>query len=226
MDNFALYGKGFLIAFKGIPITLQVSVVALILGVILGLVLALMRTSKIKILKVISGIYIEIVRGTPMLVQALVAAYGIPALLQDKGIDFKWSQLIVPAMLVCGLNSAAYMAEVIRGGIQAVEKGQIEAAASLGMTKKQIYTLIVLPQAIRIVIPSFGNEFVTMIKETSVLSFVGVIEILRRAQLWNAATYDTFPAYIGAALVYLCLTIPLSRIVGRIEVKMSKGKAK
>ncbi len=216
--------KGFFIAAKGIPQTLLVSLFALILGILFGLILALVRTSRSKVLRFLTGLYIEIVRGTPMVVQALVMAYGIPALIQSYGLGFKWAMLVIPAMLVCGLNSAAYMAEVIRGGLQAVDPGQIEAAQSLGMTKGQITRLIVLPQAIRIVIPSFGNEFVTMIKETAVLSFVGVTEILRSAQLWQAATYNTFPAYIGAAGVYLCLTFPLSRLVAFVEKKMAKGE--
>ena len=177
----SLYVEGFLVALKGLPITLSVSFFALVIGVLLGLVLALMRTWEKKPLKVISGIYIEIVRGTPLIVQALVLAYGIPYFLQQHNVDFKWSVLLIPAFIVCGLNSAAYMAEVIRGGIQAVDKGQREAALSIGMTKAQANRLIVLPQALRIVIPSFGNEFVTMIKETAVLSYVGVIEILRSA---------------------------------------------
>lgn len=158
-----------------------------------------------------------------MIVQALVMAYGLPYLLQSHSVEFRWSNLIIPAMLVCGLNSAAYMAEVIRGGLQAVDAGQIEAAQSLGMTKGQIMKLVVLPQAIKIVIPSFGNEFVTMIKETAVLSYVGVVEVLRSAQLWNAATYNTFEAYIGAAAVYLCLTFPLSKLIGLLEKRMNKG---
>ncbi|MGI6177147.1 MAG: amino acid ABC transporter permease [Eubacterium sp.] len=219
----ALYLKGFLIAAKGIPMTVAVSLFALLLGVAFGLILALIRTSQIKILKAISEIYIEIVRGTPMIVQALVMAYGLPYLLQSNSIEFRWSNLIIPAMLVCGLNSAAYMAEVIRGGLQAVDAGQIEAAQSLGMTKGQIMKLVVLPQAIKIVIPSFGNEFVTMIKETAVLSYVGVVEVLRSAQLWNAATYNTFEAYIGAAAVYFCLTFPLSKLIGVLEKRMNKG---
>lgn len=111
----ALYLKGFLIAAKGIPMTVLVSLFALVLGVAFGLLLALIRTSKIKILKAISSIYVEIVRGTPMIVQALVMAYGLPYLLQSHSVEFRWSNLIIPAMLVCGLNSAAYMAEVIRG---------------------------------------------------------------------------------------------------------------
>ena len=104
----------------------------------------------------------------------------------------------------------------------AVDKGQREAALSLGMTKTQVNRLVVLPQAFRIVIPSFGNEFVTMIKETAVLSFVGVVEVLRSAQLWNASTYNTFEAYIGAALVYLLMTVPLSKLVGILEIKWKR----
>ncbi len=217
-----VYLEGFLVALKGAPMTIGVSLFALTLGIILGLGVALLRQSHCKILSVLAKIYIEIVRGTPMIVQALIMAYGIPYLLQQQGMQFRWSHLIIPAMIVCGLNSAAYMAEVIRGGIQAVDKGQIEAAASLGMSKKQINTLIVLPQAFKIAIPAFGNEFVTLIKETAVLSYVGVIEILRSAALWNASTFEVFPAYIGAAGVYLLLTFPLSKAVGLLEKKMSQ----
>ena len=103
-----------------------------------------------------------------------------------------------------------------------MDPGQVEAAQSLGMSKGQINRLIVLPQAFRIVIPSFGNEFITLIKETAVLSYVGIVEILRSAQLWNAATLATFPAYIGAAVVYLALTFPLSRGVAALENRLAK----
>ena len=157
-----------------------------------------------------------------MIVQALIMAFGVPFMLQQNGIMFRWPHLIIPAMIVCGLNSAAYMAEVIRGGIQAVDPGQVEAAQSLGMSKGQINKLIVLPQAFKIVIPSFGNEFISLIKETAVLSFVGVIEILRSAQLWNASSFETFPAYMGAAVVYLMLTYPLSKGVEALEKRLSK----
>ena len=144
--------------------TLGVSLFAVAVGAALGLVFALMKKSDNGPLRIISKIYIEVIRGTPMIVQALIMAFGIPILLKQWGISFTWPDLIIPAMLVCGLNSAAYMAEVIRGGIQAVDPGQVEAAQSLGMSKHQITRLIVLPQAIRIVIPSFGNEFISLIK--------------------------------------------------------------
>ncbi len=217
-----VYLQGILVAIKGTPITIGVSLFSVIIGAAVGLGLALLKKSEKKVLSIIAKIYIEIVRGTPMIVQALIMAYGIPYLLQQNGIMFKWPHLIIPAMIVCGLNSAAYMAEVIRGGIQAVDPGQVEAAQSLGMSKSQVNRLIVLPQAFRIVIPSFGNEFVTLIKETAVLSFVGVVEILRSAQLWNASTFETFPAYIGAAIVYLMLTYPLSKGVAALEKRMAK----
>ena len=126
---------------------------------------------------------------------------------------------------MCGLNSAAYVAEVIRSGIQAVDKGQMEAARSIGMTKGQAMKLIVIPQALKIVLPAFGNEFVSLIKETSVLSYVGVVEILRKGALWNAATFNTFEAYIGVALVYMLLTIPTSKLVKRLEKTMANDSA-
>lgn len=216
----ALYLKGFLIACKGIPATVLVSLIAIIIGALLGLALALAAQGKSKILKGITKVYIDIVRGTPMIVQALVMAYGIPQLLQANGIMFRWAHLAVPAVMCCGLNSAAYMAEVVRSGIQAVDKGQVEAARSLGMNSKMAFRLIVLPQAVRIILPAFCNEFVTLIKETAVLSYVGVIEILRRGALWNAQSFETFPAYIGVAIAYMVLTIPLTKIIGHYEKKM------
>jgi His/Glu/Gln/Arg/opine family amino acid ABC transporter permease subunit len=220
------YLHGFLIACRGIPQTLWVSIVAVLVGVAAGLLLALMRMAKNAVVHWIARIYIDVVRGTPMVVQAFIFAYGIPQLVQAGGGHFKWPSLVIPALLVCGLNSAAYMAEVIRSGIQAVDKGQMEAARSLGMSRGMAMRLIIIPQAIRIILPAVGNEFVTLIKETSVLSFVGVVEIMREGTLWNAATFLTFPAYIGVALAYLILTIPLTKIVSYFEKRMSPDSSR
>lgn len=218
-----LYVKGFLVALQGVPVTVGVTLIAMVTGVVLGLVLALMKMSRIKVLTALASLYIEIIRGTPLIVQALIMAYGLPQLLQSSGISFRWPYLIIPAVIVCGLNSAAYVAEVIRSGIQAVDKGQMEAARSIGMTRAQAMKLIVIPQALKIVLPSFGNEFVSLIKETSVLSYVGVVEILRKGALWNAATFNTFEAYIGVALVYMLLTIPSSKLVKHLEKKANSN---
>ena len=220
-----VYIKGFLIACKGIPTTVWVSLVAIVLGAVLGLLLALCSQVKSKVLQVIAKVYVDVVRGTPMLVQALIMAYGVPQLLQSTGSSFKWANLVIPAVIVCGLNSAAYMSEVIRSGIQAVDKGQMEAARSLGMSKGMAMRLIIIPQAIRIILPAFCNEFVTLIKETSVLGYVGVIEILRRGQLWNASSFETFPAYVGVALAYMLLTIPLSKAINGYERRRARKEA-
>ena len=126
-----LYVKGFLVALQGVPVTVGVTLIAMVTGVVLGLVLALMKMSRIKVLTALASLYIEIIRGTPLIVQALIMAYGLPQLLQSSGISFRWPYLIIPAVIVCGLNSAAYVAEVIRSGIQAVDKGQMEAARSI-----------------------------------------------------------------------------------------------
>lgn len=220
-----VYLKGFLIACQGIPTTVWVSLVAILIGAGFGLIVALASQSNQKILRGVAKVYVDIVRGTPMLVQALVMAYGVPQLLQSTGGNFKWPNLVIPAIIVCGCNSAAYMSEVIRSGIQAVDKGQMEAARSLGMSKSMAMRLVIIPQAVRIILPAFCNEFVTLIKETSVLGYVGVVEILRHGQLWNASSFETFPAYIGVAIAYMILTIPLSKIINGYERKMSKKEA-
>lgn len=220
-----VYLKGFLIACQGIPTTIWVSLVAILVGAALGLLLALGSQSGKKVLNIICKLYVDIVRGTPMLVQALVMAYGVPQLIQSTGGDFRWPNLVIPAIIVCGCNSAAYMSEVIRSGLQAVDKGQMEAARSLGMSKGMAMRLIIIPQAIRIILPAFCNEFVTLIKETSVLGYVGVVEILRHGQLWNASSFETFPAYIGVALAYMILTIPLSKIINGYERRKAKKEA-
>ena len=140
--------------------------------------------------------------------------------MNNNGGDFKWAQDVIPAMLCCGLNSAAYMGEIVRSGLNAVEKGQLEAAASLGMTHGQAMRLIVIPQALRIILPPLGNEFVTMIKETAILSYVGVVEITREGTLLSSRTYKMFEAYIGVAIVYIIFTIPLSKLILHFEKKM------
>ena len=220
-----VYIKGFLIACKGIPATVAVSLVAIVIGAALGLLLALCSQTKNKVLQVIAKVYVDVVRGTPMLVQALIMAYGVPWLLQSWNIDFKWPNLVIPAVMVCGFNSAAYMSEVIRSGIQAIDKGQMEAARSLGMTHGMAMRLIIIPQAVRVILPAFANEFVTLIKETSVLGYVGVVEILRHGQLWNSSSFETFPAYIGVALAYMILTIPLSKIINGYERKVARRES-
>ena len=177
--------------------------------------------SKKKVLRGISTVYIEMLRGTPLLVQALLVYFGVPMLLKNYGIDFTWNALVA-GMIVCGINSSAYVAEIIRSGIQAVDKGQTEAARSLGMSHAQTMRLVVIPQAFKIVIPALGNEFITLIKETAVLSAISITDITRASMLWASAKFLPWQAYLGTAVVYMMLTIPLSKIMGVLERKMSQ----
>lgn len=217
-----LYITGIEKAFAGIGTTLQITVFAVVLGVLLGLLVALMKLSKARILRIIGSVYVEILRGTPLLVQALIWYAGVPSLVRAMGGSFTWRGTeIVCGIIACGINSSAYVAEIIRAGLQAVDKGQVEAARSLGLTHHQTMRFVVIPQAIRIILPALGNEFVTLIKETAVLSIIAIEEITRKGVLWASQAYTFWYAYIGVAIVYLCMTIPLSRVVAYAERRMA-----
>ncbi|SGS20956.1 ABC transporter substrate-binding protein/permease [Staphylococcus aureus] len=206
------YGSFFL---KGIKITILISLIGVALGSILGAFVALMKLSKIKIISWIASIYIEILRGTPMLVQVFIVFFGITAAL---GLD-------IPA-LVCGtialvINSSAYIAEIIRAGINAVDKGQMEAARSLGLNYRQTMKSVIMPQAIKNILPALGNEFVTLIKESSIVSTIGVGEIMFNAQVVQGISFDPFTPLLVAAALYFVLTFVLTRIMNMIEGRLN-----
>ncbi|HDC8623014.1 TPA: ABC transporter permease subunit [Staphylococcus aureus] len=206
------YGSFFL---KGIKITILISLIGVALGSILGAFVALMKLSKIKIISWIASIYIEILRGTPMLVQVFIVFFGITAAL---GLDI--------SALVCGtialvINSSAYIAEIIRAGINAVDKGQMEAARSLGLNYRQTMKSVIMPQAIKNILPALGNEFVTLIKESSIVSTIGVGEIMFNAQVVQGISFDPFTPLLVAAALYFVLTFVLTRIVNMIEGRLN-----
>lgn len=218
------YLQGIKIAAFGIGTTLYVTAGALIIGLIIGLVMALGKLSSHRILRWPAATYVEIIRGTPLFVQVLILAYGVPQIMSSVfGVRFNWDPIVIVGILACGLNSGAYLAEIIRSGIQAINKGQTEAARSLGMSKSQTMLNIILPQAFRIILPAMANEFVTLIKETSILSYVGIVEITRQGMLWASRDFKSFPAYLGVAIVYMCMTIPLSRGVAYLESRMASS---
>ncbi|PZG77471.1 ABC transporter substrate-binding protein/permease [Staphylococcus aureus] len=206
------YGSFFL---KGIKITILISLIGVALGSILGAFVALMKLSKIKIISWIASIYIEILRGTPMLVQVFIVFFGITAAL---GLDI--------SALVCGtialiINSSAYIAEMIRAGINAVDKGQMEAARSLGLNYRQTMKSVIMPQAIKNILPALGNEFVTLIKESSIVSTIGVGEIMFNAQVVQGISFDPFTPLLVAAALYFVLTCVLTRIMNMIEGRLN-----
>ncbi|MBR6700479.1 MAG: amino acid ABC transporter permease [Firmicutes bacterium] len=205
----------------GVAETLKVTVVALFFGVLIGLLACLGRMSKHFIPRAIATSYIEIIRGTPTLVQALFFYFGINGLLVSAtGGDVRMTPLVA-GMIVCSLNSGAYVAEIFRAGIQSVDKGQMEAARSLGMPQKLAMKEIILPQAVRTILPSLGNEFIVLVKETSILSVIGVTEITRVGQIQASINYKVFSTYLGVAIVYFVLTFTLSRLVNYLERRMA-----
>ena len=205
--------------FKGIKYTLLISFVAVLFGAVFGSLLFYMKSSnfhiwRIKPLKILAVAYIEIIRGTPMILQIFIVYAGAEPFL---GIDLTALQ---SAFIAIALNSAAYVSEIVRAGIDAVDKGQMEAARSLGMKKSTAMILIVVPQAIRNILPAIGNEFVTVIKESSMASVVGVGELMYAAKIVQGSTYRSLEPLIVAAGFYFILTFTLGRVISLIERRM------
>lgn len=205
------YG-GFFI--KGIKDTVLISIIGVIFGALLGTLIAFAKLSSIKIISWIASIYIEILRGTPLLVQVFIVFFGTTAAL---GLNI--SAFICGAIALV-INSSAYIAEIIRAGINAVDKGQIEAAQSLGLNYRQSMRHVILPQAIKNILPALGNEFVTLIKESSIVSTIGVGEIMFNSQVVQGISFDPFTPLLIAALLYFILTFSLSRIMNVLEGRM------
>jgi len=218
--EYAVYFK------NGVIYTVLLSVFSVVIGFVLALLIALLRLSKIKPLRWLSGAYVEIVRGTPMLVQLYIVYYGIFSFIDIPSFTmfgFIDSSRFIPGIVAVGLNSGGYLAEVIRGGIQGVDLGQTEASLSLGLRRGQTMRYIVLPQAIKNILPAIANEFVVIIKESSICSVLGMQEIIFNANLIQSSTYRILEPLICAAVLYFCLTFPTSKIIAAIERRMRRG---
>ena len=199
----------------GIKVTLALSFFSLLIGTTLGSLLSLLKLSKAKILSWIATVYIEMVRGTPMMVQIAIVYFGSFVLF---GINLDG---FVAALIAVSLNSAAYVAEIIRSGIQSIDKGQTEASRSLGMSSGQTMRHIILPQAIKNILPTLGNEFVTLIKETSVASTIGVVDLMRASNIVQSTSYEPFTPLIIVAIIYFIFTFTLSQLIGIFERRLA-----
>jgi len=207
----------------GAVITVAVTVASVFLGSIIGLFVGLARLSKNKSLYYPASTYVEFFRGTPLLVQIMIIYFGIPQLAQSLlNVSFSVNPWVA-AIVSCSINSGAYIAEIFRAGVQSIDRGQMEAARSLGMTQVQAMRYVILPQAFKRVIPPLGNEFIAMLKDTSLLSVIGFEELMRRGQLIVAQTYQSFPVYLTAALLYLIMTYGISRWVAYMERRLKTG---
>ena len=209
---------------RGTRTTILISLITVFCGAILGCLVALMRISNCKPLQAFSKLYITVIRGTPMLVQLYIVYYQLSFIQYPSGtiwgVDMERA---IPCVIALSLNSAAYIAEVFRAGIQAVDVGQLEAARSCGMTSAQAMRFIILPQAIKNVLPALANEVVTMVKESSICSTLGMAEIMYAAQTVSGTSYITLAPYVFAAIIYFCINYPASKAIEAIERRMRRG---
>jgi polar amino acid transport system permease protein len=201
----------------GILKTFEVTLMSIACALVLGLITGIGRISRIAIVNRIATIYVEIIRGIPLLVQIFYIYYALGKLIQVPDIF-----AAVIAMTVC---YGAYLGEIFRAGIQSIHKGQMEAAIALGLTRSQALTRIILPQTVRVVLPPLGNEFIALLKDSSLVSILAVSDLLRRGREYASKTFDYFEAFTVVALVYLVMTLFFSRLVALMEERMnSRGR--
>lgn len=215
-------GDRWLLYLKGVGITLEVAAMALVLGIILGVLVAVIRTTHdqqrpgrknpvIGFLNGVCQVYTTVIRGTPIMVQLLIMYFVIFASTRNQ---------IAVAMLTFGINSGAYVSEIIRGGIMSVDKGQMEAGRSLGLPYVPTMRYVIIPQAVKNILPALGNELITLLKDTSIVTVIGLRDLTKAAQLVQGKTYQAFMPFVGIALIYLALVMILSGLMGLVERRM------
>ena len=198
----------------GAAVTIEITALSITLGIIIGLFAGIARISKIRLIRYAAAVYVDFFRGTPLLVQIFIIYFALP-LLTGQRID-----PFIAAITACGINSGAYVAEIFRAGITSVDKGQMEAGRSLGMTWVDTMRYIIIPQAFRRVIPPLGNEFIALLKDSSLVSVIGFEELTRNGQLIIARTYGAMEIWLSVAVIYLIMTLSISRFVAYLEKRL------
>lgn len=211
----------YLYLFKGLGNTLLITLFAVILGVVLGFLVALIRstydkTGKLKILNFICNIYLTIIRGTPVMVQLLIMYYVIFATASMNKITV--------AILSFGINSGAYVAEIVRSGIMSIDQGQFEAGRSLGFSYPSTMLYVIMPQAFKNVLPALANEFIVLLKETSICGYIGLMDLTRGGDIIRSVTYEAFMPLIAVALIYLCMVMILTALVKKLERRLRSSE--
>jgi len=217
MEILGLLKDSFPSLLSGLGVTIEIAVISLILAVVLGIILGIFSISSSKILKGIATVYIYIVRGTPLMIQALFLFFGVG---QAFGIRF---DPMVAAIITLTINASAYMAEIFRGGIQAIDNGQMEAARSLGLSYSKTMRKVILPQAVKIMIPSILNQFIVTLKDTSILSVISIRELTATGQIIIARNFKALQMYAIVACMYFILITALTLVSSYIERKISYG---
>ena len=217
-----IYDDRYKYILEGLFNTIIIAFFAVIIGVIIGTIVALIRNNydqnqKFKLLNHLCKLYVDIIRGTPVILQLMIIYYVI-----FKSVNIN---IIIVSIIAFGINSGAYVSEIIRAGINSIPKGQSEAGYSLGLKYAQIMQHIVLPQAIKNVLPALGNEFITLLKETSVGAYIGVVELTKASDIIASRTYDYFFPLLIIAIIYLTMTIGLSKLITKLERKLKNARS-
>ncbi|SHH60006.1 polar amino acid transport system permease protein [Clostridium collagenovorans DSM 3089] len=218
---------------EGILMTLALSLATVILGTLIGFIMSLLKRSQfniwgIKPLNILATIYTQVIRGTPMLLQVYLIVYGLPGIgvQLPKIAGWEDSRVFIGCVAALAINSGAYVCEIFRSGLAAIDKGQSEAGRSLGLSSKQTMRYIIVPQAIKVILPALGNELIMMIKESSIVSVVGLFDIMYTHNIVKGATLRTFEPLIIAGVIYLILTTILTTSLGLLERRLNTDVAK
>lgn len=219
--NSVIYDDRYKYIFEGLFHTILIALFAVIIGIIIGTVIAIIRNNyevnkKFRVLNSISKMYVDIIRGTPVILQLMIIYYVI-----FKSVNIN---ILIVGVIAFGINSGAYVSEIIRAGINSIDKGQMEAGLSLGLKYSEAMRLIILPQAIRNILPALGNEFITLLKETSVGAYIGIVELTKASDIIASRTYDYFFPLIIIAIIYLIMTLGLSKLVNVMERRLNNAR--
>ena len=219
--NSVIYDDRYKYIFEGLFHTILIALFAVIIGIIIGIVIAIIRNNyevnkKFRVLNSISKIYVDIIRGTPVILQLMIIYYVI-----FKSVNIN---ILIVGVIAFGINSGAYVSEIIRAGINSIDKGQMEAGLSLGLKYGEVMRLIILPQSIRNILPALGNEFITLLKETSVGAYIGIVELTKASDIIASRTYDYFFPLIIIAIIYLIMTLGLSKLVNVMERRLNNAR--
>jgi len=225
MDFVSTIRGSWLMLLQGLSITALVAIIAIVVGNVIGFISCLMGMSKIAPLRWLSNAYVWVIRGTPMIVQAFIVYFGVPQLIQMFIPGFTISAFSASAITL-SINAGAYLSEIFRGGINAVDPGQVEAARSLGFSQGRTMMRIILPQAVRIAIPSLVNQFIITVKDSSILSVIGLPELVNRAKVYVGSTYQFFATYVLVAILYLAIISALMVVSRRIERNLNRDQGK
>ena len=208
----------YLLLLNGIGVTIKVSILAALMGLVIGFLIALCNLSKKKPLNILGKIYTDVIRGTPSVTQLMIIYFVIFATVD-------WPKWIIAA-IAFSINSGAYVSEIIRAGILSIDKGQTEAGRSLGLSAAQTMMSIVIPQAVKNIFPAMCNEFITLIKETAIVGYVGLVDIQKAGDFIKSATYEAFMPLIATAIIYFVLIKLLTLALGRIETRLRKSDSR